>query len=62
MKRLVLAALLCSVSVPLSGCLATAATIGASLATGIAAGCDSAARTPGANGERVSAVCGGATN
>ena len=62
MKRWVLAVLLCSVIIPLNGCLATAATIGASLATGIAAGCDNAARTPGANGERVSAVCGGATN
>lgn len=61
MKKLALVALLCSMIVPLSGCLATAATIGASLATGIAAGCDNAARTPSANSERVSSVCGGWT-
>lgn len=43
----------------LSGCLATVATVGASLATGIAAGCDNAAATAGESNARVSVVCDG---
>ncbi len=41
-----------------SGCLATVATVGASLATGIAAGCDNAAGTGNANRSTVNDVCG----
>lgn len=41
-----------------SGCLATVATVGASLATGIVAGCDNAATTVSANRSTVSGVCG----
>ncbi len=41
-----------------SGCLATVATVGASLATGIAAGCDNAAGTGSANRSKVNDVCG----
>jgi predicted small secreted protein len=58
MKKLIFVTSLLLVSTSLGGCLATMATVGASIATGIAAGCDSAERTKGANKQTVSDVCG----
>jgi len=58
MKRLITGVALCVVSVALSGCLATVATVGSSLALGVAAGCENASRSPGANKSRVDLLCG----
>lgn len=60
MKTLRNITLIVALSVALSGCLATVATIGASLATGLAAGCHDAQGKRSTNVEALKSICGSA--
>jgi hypothetical protein len=60
MNTIVKAGAIVALVITLSGCLATVATIGAGLATGVAAGCSDAEARRSINSDALSRVCGSA--